>query len=158
MALKTKRAEQRIAVGSRVMGVALAVMLATAGAWAGGGGSDQDRRPAPSRQPVPDNDSVPPTARRSYEDFWKRLPKAKADALEREVSRIEARQRRGEPIERDVEKLRRDYPQLAEMSTSLQPARWLVTTAGGGTQPATCTGLGGIRRNGTMWCLGRLTT
>jgi hypothetical protein len=139
------------------MGVALAITLATAGAWASGAAPEQDRKPAPSRQPVPDPDSVPPPARRAYEDFWKKLPKSKADALEREISRIEARQRRGEPVARDIEKLRRDYPQLVDLSAGMQSTQWIVA-GGGGTQPATCTGLGGTRRNGTIWCLGKLTT
>jgi hypothetical protein len=69
-------------------------MFAGTGAWASG--RDQDRAPAPSRQPVPDNGSVSPAARKSYEDFWKRLPKSKADALERELNALDARQRRGE--------------------------------------------------------------
>ena len=114
-------------------------MLAGTGAWASG--RDQDRTPAPSRQPVPDNGTVSPAARKSYEDFWKRLPKSKADALERELNALEARQRRGESVERDVEKLRREYPQMFEMSSSLQSARWIVSS-GGGTQAATCTGPG----------------
>ena len=57
--------------------LAIAVVLTSAGAWAGG--RDQDRAPAPSRQRVPDNGSVTPAARKSYEDFWKRLPKSKAE-------------------------------------------------------------------------------
>jgi len=139
----------------RVAALAIAVMLAGTGAWASG--SDQDRAPAPSRQPVPDNGSVPPAARKSYEDFWKRLPKSKADALERELNALEARQRRGESIERDLEKLRTEQPQVFEMSASLQPARWIVSS-GGGTQAAHCIGLGWIGRNGRLRCLGKLTT
>jgi hypothetical protein len=139
----------------RVAALAIAVVLAGTGAWAGG--SDQDRASAPARQPVPDNGSVPPAARKSYEDFWKRLPKSKADALERELNALETRQRRGEAIDRDLEKLRREYPQVFEMSTSLQSARWIVSS-GGGTQAATCLGLGWIGRNGRLRCLGRMTT
>jgi hypothetical protein len=139
----------------RVAALAIAVMLAGTGAWAGS--RDQDRTPAPSRQPVPDNGSVSPAARKSYEDFWKRLPKSKADALERELNALEARQRRGEPVERDLEKVRREYPQVFEMSAGLQSARWIVSS-GGGTQAATCTGLGWIGRNGRLRCLGKLTT
>src|SRR5262245_58794924 len=135
--------------------VAIAVVLASAGAWAAG--RDQDVAPAASRQTVPDNDSVTPAARKLYEEFWKRLPKAKADALERELTTLEARQRRGEPVERDLEKLRREYPQLFEMSTSLQSARWIVRS-GGTTQVVRCTGLGWIGRNGRLRCIGRLTT
>jgi hypothetical protein len=141
--------------GSRLAALAIAGTLASAGAWASG--SDQDRTPAPTRQPVPDNNTVPPSARKSYDDFWKRLPKSKADALERELNTLEARQRRGEPVQRDLEKLRRDHPQLFEMSASLQSARWMVSS-GGGTQAATCLGLGWIGRNGRLRCLGRLTT
>jgi hypothetical protein len=152
--MMTKRAEQTRA-GSRLAALAIAVLLTSAGAWAGG--RDQDRAPAPSRQPVPDNGSVTPAARKSYEDFWKRLPKSKADALERELNALEARQHRGEAVERDLEKLRREYPQMFEMSASLQSARWIVSS-GGGTQAATCTGLGWIGRNGRLRCLGKMTT
>jgi len=148
-----KRVEQTRA-GRRLAALAIAVMLAGTGAWAGG--RDQDRAPAPSRQPVPDNGSVSPAARKSYEDFWKRLPKSKADALERELGALEARQRRGEPVERDLEKLRREYPQVFEMSAGLQSARWIVS-GGGGTQTVTCIGLGWIGRNGRLRCLGKLT-
>jgi hypothetical protein len=144
---------------TRLAAVAIAVTLASAGAsGSAASGGDQDRPPAPSRQPVPDNGSVPPAARKSYDDFWKRLPKSKADALERELNALEARQRRGEPVERDLAKLRGDYPQLFEMSASLQSARWMVSSSGGATQAATCTGLGWIGRNGRLRCLGRLTT
>ena len=139
---------------TKLASLAIAVVLAGGGVWASG--SDQDR-PAPSRQPVPDNGSVPPAARKSYDDFWKRLPKSKADALERELNTLEARQRRGESVDRDLAKLRGDYPQLFEMSASLQPARWIVSS-GGGTQAATCIGLGWIGRNGRLRCLGKMTT
>jgi hypothetical protein len=156
MAFMTKCAEYGVGVRSRVMAVGLAVMLATAGAWASGG--SQERRPAPTRQPVPDTNSVRPDDRRAYEGFWKKLPKSKADALDRQLGELEARQRRGERIDPEIEKVRSAYPELVQMSATLvQSARWIVSS-GGGTQPATCTGLGGIRRNGTMWCLGRLTT
>jgi hypothetical protein len=152
--MMTKRAEQTRA-GSRLAAMAVAVMLASAGAWAGD--RDQDRAPAPSRQPVPDNNSVTPAARKSYEDFWKKLPKSKADSLERELNAIEARQRRGEAVEPDLDKLHREYPQLFVMSASLHSARWIVSS-GGGTQAATCTGLSWIGRNGRLRCLGRMTT
>jgi hypothetical protein len=152
--MMTKRAEQTRA-GRRLAALAIAVVFASAGAWAGG--IDQDRAAAPTRQPVPDNGSVSPAARKSYEDFWKRLPKAKADALERELNALEARQHRGEAVDRDLERLRREYPQLSEMSPSLQSARWIVSS-GGGTQTVTCTGLGWIGRNGRLRCIGRLAT
>jgi hypothetical protein len=152
--MMTKRAEQTRA-GSRLAALAMAVMLASAAAYASS--SDQDRAPAPSRQPVPDSSSVSPAARKSYENFWKRLPKSKADALERELNALEARQRRGEAVERDLDKLHRDYSQLFVMSASLHSARWIVSS-GGGTQGATCTGLGWIGRNGRLRCLGRMTT
>src|SRR5262245_55575113 len=115
--------------------VAIAVMLASAGAWASG--RDQDKAWAPSRQPVPDSASVSPAARKSYDDFWKKLPKSKADALEREPNSLEARQRRGENVEQDLGKVRAAYPQLSEMSASLESARWIVSS-GGGTQAVTC--------------------
>jgi hypothetical protein len=152
--MMTKRTEQT-RTGSRLAALAIAVMLASTGAWASG--SDQDLARAPSRQAVPDNGSVSPAARKSYEDFWKKLPKSKAEALERELNALEARQRRGEAVERDLERLHRESPQLFEMSASLQSARWIVSS-GGGTQAATCTGLGWIGRNGRLRCLGRLTT
>jgi hypothetical protein len=148
------RAIQTQAAGGRLAGFAIAILLAGASAWASGG--DQDRAPAPSRQAVPDNGSVTPAARKSYDDFWKRLPKSKADALERELNTLEARQHRAEDVSRDVERLRREYPQLFEMSASIQSARWIVSS-GGTTQAATCTGLGWIGRNGRLRCIGRLT-
>ena len=138
----------------RLAALAIAVVLAGSGAWASG--RDQERAPAPARQPVPDNGTVPPAARKSYADFWKKLPKSKADALERELQSLEARQRRGEAVEGDLQKLRSEYPQLVQMSASLQPAKWIVSS-GGGTQAATCTGLGWIGRNGQLRCLGKLT-
>lgn len=156
MALMTKRVEYRNEAGKRVTAVAFALMLATAGAWAGGG-RDQDRPPTRPQQAVPDNDSVPPAARRSYEDFWKGLPKSKADALDRDLNSLEARQRRGDAVERDLERLRREYPELFQMSATLQSAKWIVSS-GGSTQAATCTGLGWIGRNGRLRCIGRLTT
>jgi hypothetical protein len=152
--MMTKRAEQTRG-GSRLAALTIAVMLASGGAWASG--SDQDRAPAPSRPPVPDNGSVSPAARKSYEDFWKKLPKSKADALERELNALEARKHRGEAVEGDLDKLHREYPQLFVMSASLQSARWIVSS-GGGTQAATCTGLSWIGRNGRLRCLGRMTT
>jgi hypothetical protein len=148
-----RRTEFSRAAARRLAGVAIAVMLANAGAWASG---SQDRAAAVARQPVPDDKSVTPEARKSYEDFWKRLPKAKADALEKELNTLEARQRRGEDVKPDLEKLHGAYPQLFQMSASLQSARWIVSS-GGGTQAATCTGLGWIGRNGRLRCLGRLT-
>ena len=154
MTMMTKRVEQTRA-GGRLAALAIAVMLAGTGAWAGG--RDQARAPAPSRPAVPDNSSVSPSARKAYEDFWKRLPKSKAEALERELNGLEARQRRGEPVERDLEKLRREYPQVFEMSAGLQSAHWIVSN-GGNTQTVTCTGLGWIGRNGRLRCIGKLTT
>jgi hypothetical protein len=151
--MMTKRAEQT-RTGSRLAALVIAVMLANTGAWASS--SHQDLARAPSRQAVPDNGSVSPAARKSYEDFWRKLPKSKAEALERELNALEARQRRGEAVERDLERLHRESPQLFEMSASLQSARWIVSS-GGGTQAATCTGLGWIGRNGRLRCIGRLT-
>jgi hypothetical protein len=107
--------------------------------------------------PVPDSRSVSREARKSYADFWKGLPRDKADAFERELEGLEGRARRGDDVSRDVEQLRREQPQFFQLSTSLQSAKWMVT-AGGGTQAATCTGLGWIGRNGRLRCLGRLST
>lgn len=147
------RGVERMRAGRPLAALAIAVMLAGTGAWASG--TDQTRAAAPSRPPVPDASSVSPAARKSYDDFWKRLPKSKADALERELSGLEARQRRGDAVERDLERVRREYPQVFEMSASLQSARWIVSS-GGGTQTVTCDGLGWIGRNGRLRCLGRL--
>ena len=151
--MMTKRAEQTRA-GNRLAALAIAVALTSAGVWASG--NDQDRAAAPSRQMVPDNSSVTPAARKSYEDFWKRLPKSKADALDRELNALDARQQRGEAVARDLERLRREHPQVFEMSASLQSARWIVSS-GGATQAATCIGLGWIGRNGRLRCIGKLT-
>lgn len=107
--------------------------------------------------PVPDNKTVSREARKSYADFWKGLPKEKADTLERELEGVEARARRGDDVSRDVERIRKEQPQLFQMSTQLQSARWLVSS-GGGTQPATCEGIGWIGRNGRLRCIGKMTT
>jgi hypothetical protein len=123
----------------------------------------QAERPAPAAPalrastPVPDSRTVSRESRKSYADFWKGLPRDKADAFERDLERLEARARRGDDVSRDVERLRGEQPQFFQLSTSLQSAKWMVT-AGGGTQAATCTGLGWIGRNGRLRCLGRLST
>jgi hypothetical protein len=117
-----------------------------------------ERTPAlRANAPVPDSRSVSREARKSYDDFWKGLPRDKADAFERELEGLEGRARRGDDVSRDLERLRRDQPQFFQLSTSLQGAKWMVS-AGGGTQAATCTGLGWIGRNGRLRCLGRLST
>ena len=159
MVFITKRAGNGMAVGNRVIGVALAVMLSTAGAWASGS-SAQERRPAPTRQPMPpDPASVRPEDRKAYDDFWKKIGASKADALERRIIELDGRQRRGENVDGEVEKIRKAYPELVEMSAPVvQSARWTVLTANGGKQAATCTGLGGVTRKGHVWCLGRMTT
>jgi len=149
------RAVSARAARVRLMNVAIAVTLASVGAWAGAG--DQDRAPTLTKPPVPDNSSVTPAARTAYEDFWKQLAKPKADALEKELTALEARARQGESVERDLEKLRGTYPQLFEMAATLESARWIVS-GGGGTQRAHCTGLGWIGRNGRLRCIGRLRT
>jgi hypothetical protein len=120
----------------------------------------QAERPATALRastPVPDSRTVSREARKSYADFWKSLPRDKADAFERELEGLESRARRGDDVSRDVERLRGEQSQFFELSTSLQSAKWMVT-AGGGTQQATCTGLGWIGRNGRLRCLGRLST
>jgi hypothetical protein len=144
-------------VSRRLVATGMALAMAGAGAWASSGG--QERPPAPTRQPVPDTSSVRPDDRRAYEDFWKRQGNSKADAFERQIIELEGRQRRGDNIDRDVEKIRKAYPELGQMSASLvQTARWTVVGAGGAKQAATCTGLGGVTRKGHVWCLGRMTT
>jgi hypothetical protein len=147
--------KQTRAAGRLLMGLAIAILIASASAAANGG--HQDRAPAPTRQPVPDNDSVSPAARKSYEDFWNRLPKSKADALERELNALEARQRRGIAVERDVERLYREYSELKGLGDQLTQVQWTVSS-GGVTRKATCIGLGWIGRNGRLRCLGKLTT
>jgi hypothetical protein len=120
----------------------------------------QAERPASALRastPVPDSRTVSREARKSYADFWKALPRDKADAFERELEGLEARARRGDDVSRDVERLRGEQSQFFQLSTSLQSAKWTVTS-GGGTQAATCTGLGWIGRNGRLRCLGRLST
>jgi hypothetical protein len=119
----------------------------------------QAERPASALRastPVPDSRTVSREARKSYADFWKTLPRDKADAFERELEGLEARARRGDDVSRDVERIRREQPEFFQLSTSLQSAKWM--TAAGGTQQATCTGLGWIGRNGRLRCLGRLST
>ena len=120
----------------------------------------QAERPATALRastPMPDSRTVSREARKSYADFWKALPRDKADAFERELEGLEARARRGDDVSREVEGLRGEQPQFFQLSTSLQSAKWMVA-AGGGTQAATCTGLGWIGRNGRLRCLGRLST
>jgi hypothetical protein len=137
-------------IGGFAVALAIAVGAVTATA-------QSERTALKASAPVPDNKTVSPQARKSYADFWKELPKAKADVLERELEGIEARARRGEDVSRDVERVRREQPQIVQMSASLQSARWLVAS-GGGTQPATCEGIGWIGRNGRLRCIGKLTT
>ena len=137
-------------IGGFVAAATIAVGAVTLGAQA-------ERTALKASTPVPDNKTVSAQARKSYAEFWKELPKDKADALERELDGLEARARRGEDVSRDLERVRRDQPQLFQMSSTLQGARWLVAS-GGGTQPATCVGLGWIGRNGRLRCLGKLTT
>jgi hypothetical protein len=137
-------------IGGFVTAVAIAAGAVTLGAQA-------ERTALKASAPVPDNKSVSPAARKSYADFWKGLPKEKADALERELEGVEARARKGDDVSRDVERIRKEQPQLFQMSTSLESARWIVAS-GGGTQAATCVGLGWIGRNGRLRCLGKMTT
>jgi hypothetical protein len=151
-------------IGALIAAVAIAGSALTGDAAASGSGESmlavQAERTTPARRastPVPDSRTVSREARKSYTDFWKALPRDKADAFERELEGLETRARRGDDVSRDVEQLRRDQPQFFQLSTSLQSAKWMVT-AGGGTQAATCTGLGWIGRNGRLRCLGRLTT
>ena len=142
---------------ARIVGGFVAAATIAAGAVTMTAAPQAQRAALKASTPVADEKSVSPQARKSYADFWKEMPKAKADALERELEGIEARARRGDDVGSDVERIRKEQPQLAQMSSSLQSARWLVA-AGGGTQPATCLGLGWIGRNGRLRCLGRMTT
>jgi hypothetical protein len=148
------RAERAGAAVRWLAGLAIGLMLAGAGVWAGGG--DQGA-PALSREPVPDMDSVSPAARKAYAEFWKGLAKPKADALERELNALEARVRRGESIDPDLVRLRHNYPQLFQMSSSLDSALWIIASSSG-PQRVKCVGLGWIGRNGRLRCLGKLTT
>jgi hypothetical protein len=104
---------------------------------------------------VPDQKSVSAEARKAYASFWKALPREKADTLERELTALETRARRGETVDRDLEPLRREYPEFFKLSTTVQSARWIA--AGGGTS-ATCTGILFIGRNGRTRCIGSLKT
>lgn len=150
-------------IGAFITAMAIAGSAIAVDAASGAGSSARamqaERRPPASRPaaPVPDGKSVSREARKSYEDFWKSLPREKADAFERELEGLETRARRGDDVSRDVERLRREHSEFFQMSTSLQSAKWLVA-ADGGTQQATCLGLGWIGRNGRLRCLGRMTT
>jgi hypothetical protein len=155
---------RRMVIGAAIVAVAIAGSAVTVDVAARTSGpamlTVQAERPATALRastPVPDSRSVSREARKSYADFWKGLPREKADAFERELEGLEARARRGDDVSRDVERLRDEQPQFFQLSTSLQSAKWM-TTAGGGTQAATCTGLGWIGRNGRLRCLGKLTT
>jgi hypothetical protein len=116
-----------------------------------------ERTAARTSTPVPDSRSVTPQARKSYADFWKELPKAKADAFERELEGLETRARRGDDVSRDVERLKKEQPQFFQLSPTVQSAKWTLTAAGG-TSAATCEGIGWIGRNGRLRCIGKLTT
>lgn len=144
-----------------VVGVMMAV--ASAGLWGSSGAAAGPREPQSrpivrGSQPTPDAATVPEAARRSFEEFWNGMPRTRAEAFERELMTLEARQRQGEPIGRDLERLRRAHPAFFQLSGTLQPARWLVASGGGGTQAVTytCTGLSWIGRNGRLRCLGKL--
>ena len=152
-------AQRRINASRWGLALVAAMTMASAGVWASHEAiARQQERLATQPKAVPDNSSVSREARKTYSDFWKKLPREKADALEQELNTLEGRQRRGESVDRELEPLRREYPGLFQMSTTLQSARWLVATGTGGTTAATCTGLGWIGRNGRLRCLGRLTT
>ena len=134
-----------------------AVTIANAGVWASGNAGQDRPTPRPTRPGTPEPSSVSPEARKKYDEFWKRLPREKADALEQQLNTLEGRQRKGESVDRELDELRREHPALFQMSgTTLQSARWTITT-NGATAAATCTGLGWIGRNGRLRCLGRLT-
>jgi hypothetical protein len=151
--MTTTRSKATGAAVRWLAGLAVGLMLAGGGVWAGGG--DQGTATL-SRQPVPDMDSVSPAARKAYAEFWKGLAKPKADALERELNALEARVHRGESIDPDLVRLRHNYPQLFQMSSSLDSALWIITSSNG-PQRVKCVGLGWIGRNGRLRCLGRLT-
>jgi hypothetical protein len=109
-----------------------------------------------ARQPEADPQTVSVDARRSYQEFWAKLPSDKSAALERELDRLEDRAKRGKPVDADLSKLRARYPELSQMAGPLTSVRWITADSPGTSAALVCTGIPFVGRNGRARCIGAL--
>lgn len=122
------------------------------------------RRPAATRgmtsmtaRPEPDASRVSATTRRAFGQFWTGLPDREAAALERRLSALETRAERGENVRGELATIRRDRPELFDLSERLETEPWIVAPGEGDLEGSVeCQGIGWIGRNGRLRCIGKL--
>jgi hypothetical protein len=130
------------------------VLVGSAQPDAAAAARDPQDRPANLRGATVSDDM-----RRAYAQYWASLPEKRASALEGRLQEIERRAARGENVERRIQLLRQQEPELARLSTDVlrwsgQPAS---KTGGKDIQASTveCSGIGWIGRDGQARCAGK---
>ena len=97
--------------------------------------------------------------RRAYAEYWKSLPEQKATALDRRLQELERRAGRGESVQEDLQRLRKQEPELGRLHKEV--LKWSrksgLGTGSSGTDASTveCSGMGWIDRNGQPACAGK---